>query len=279
MNSTQAIRYYREICGDYHPDETAENLRFTLPVSTNLVPVFVTEEHKTYYPEICVSPFISEVEYFTGTYETWTYGEPSANEDSTKKYLRASENRHLKKARFQTDIFAQTALELSQVKDALEQRIINFFEPDVIEYSEPNGWVVSTEYPTLLVNTKYNENINIIRVFEDEKTLTKSSNLTALSSATKSWYLDNTGFYLTSDVTVTDITFWALINGEVFSDTLTAHEKGFKGKKIALSRKTADKDPKVQRWTLEVVLDFEQIMTNNLGPKIVAKTQEVEFNG
>lgn len=268
MNSTQAKRYFRELCGQYNPTQTAPEKRFTLTNTELLgeleVPVFITRDHIATYPQIRISPFITDIIESKYREYTKSMGDSSKGEFSDIEYTRSRTDTNIRQARFQLDIFTKDSTQLTKIRDALYSRWDDFFNPEFAEFGpDTDNWVQNNG---VWVNNGYNTSIKIFRIFDSTKILKKCSSLSDVTTTIGSWFLDDTGLYVNPLTEIKNLTYMEAINGEVFYDGSTASDKGFrKNFKIITSRETSDEDQTISRWIMEVLIKFKDSKQKNIG--------------
>lgn len=250
------------MCGTYYPDETLPEKRFVLTVGSDDVPVFATTEHKMFFPQIQITPFLADDEYYVDLEIEKAPGvEPYTNPDLD--YVTSEKNIHLKDARFHLDILGQNASQVRAIKTALVTRLRKFRNTIVGEFIDSENW---TLVDGIYTSTEYTSSfLDILRVFDQETELTKVDTLAEVSLTEGSWYIGTTGFYINPLTSPENFTFIEKIYGETFSDRLTMKEKGIKNISISSSVQGYDKSPEISRWMMIINLKYTEIEEKDIG--------------
>ncbi|MDP3065885.1 MAG: hypothetical protein Q8N08_04025 [Methanobacteriaceae archaeon] len=272
MEYTAVIKLFRELCGDYNPEETANERRFLLATENYEVPIFVETEHPVVYPQIQISPFISEKEIFED--EQWEDGPGIAPFEIPEiNYIKSNTVDHIKDARFALDILGKNDLEVYEIKKALQARYWKFINAHIGEFYDPDNFVEIEidEVATGVYSTnEYNSNlVRIARVEEiiddSRQILTKVNSLEEVMATQGSWFLSETDFYVYPVADMDNMRFIEIIHGFVLSDGLCTKEKGLKQIIVRTSAKGYDTDPDVDRWTMMLELRFSQREIKDIG--------------
>jgi hypothetical protein len=271
MKSEEVIRYFREMCGDFFPTETKEAKRFVLTVpdpnntygtdaSTNMkVPVFVRRTEKATYPQIRIAQFLGNPEKFTSSAWTYSYGVPP-NEIPTLKYRRARVDTIVHRAQIQVDAFSNDKIEVYRIRDELIARIHKFIYVEVAPFVE-NDW--AQDINNVYYNTGYNTSFNIIKCYENDVLLSKTSDV---ENTQGSWNLTDEGLFVNPLEDINAITFYEITNGgNVFSDSTTARSKGFLNVKVIRSRPMDDINPLISRWIITFGVDYREDIVMDVG--------------
>ncbi len=256
------LRLFREMCGVYYPNETLNEKRFMLSVDSENVPVFATTEHKVFIPQIQITPFLSDDEYFVDNKTTKSPGvEPFTNPNLD--YIITDEDIYLKQARFHVDILAENASKVRSIKNSLVTRLRRFRGAKIHEFTDAENWTLNG---TIYFSAQYNSAfLNILRVLDQNHPLTKVANSTLVTTTNGSWYLGADGFYVNPLTTLENLTFIELKYGEVFSDGYGMKEKGIKNISISDSSQGYDKNPELSRWMMVVTIKYTETEVKSVG--------------
>lgn len=277
MEEDQLIRFFREVCGTYYPNETEYNKRFVLTVNNKNVPVFVDNKHKVDYPQIQITPFIGNREYYTE--EQKELGQSEDILDNPEfTYLLSDTNIHFNEAKFSLDILATSLNELIEIKKALKRRFWNFINTELGEFKDLDNFTLDEE-TGIYSSAEYNsELINLARIEEiidDESQILVNDE--ELSEA-GTWFLDDDGLYVYPYSDMENIKFIEIIYGLVFSDGFCTKEKGLKQLKIETSTRGFDTNPDIDRWTMMLKLKFRDTEEKTVGRSFAEVEVDEESN-
>lgn len=257
-------RTFREICGDYFPEEIEEAKRFVLsvpfppgglyeePDEIIRVPVFIRREEKAQYPEIRISPYVTSPESYYGYKYTRTPGEPPT-EVSDRNYRRTRVDVKIIRSTFQVDIYATDEIDLYRIRDTLKERIHRFTYVETADFIETEGWE-EIETGTYLNDAYTPDTVKLYKVYEDGIRLIKTENVL---ETVGSWNLTNEGLYVHPFEDINNIQYWEITNGGlVLSDGNTARSKGILNIKTIQSRAFEEIDPLILRWIFMFRVDY-----------------------
>jgi hypothetical protein len=241
MDELELIETVRNICGDWDTDN------YYLDLNGLPVPVFGSTDHEAVFPHILIRPFIT-----SGTLAETTYycGESANQIKANLKYNNAD---------FQVDIFAKDLIQLIKIKRAIEHRIKGFNDVDIFVFQDPLGWQAYD--PSTYVNDEYDSSRAIIKLSDPLAALTKTDSVAEVLATNGSWFLDDSGLYVNPLIDLDSVEIYELLDGHAFVDGSLLYEKGINGIRIFQSRKTKDKVPKVERWTIEMTITYRDITT------------------
>ena len=266
MKTEEVVRYFREACGDFHPEATEESGRFVLPVDINNsgvktnVPVFVRRTEPAQYPQIRFASFraIGD-EYVATTYSRSPGVAPFENPDI--RYRRSRVDAKLHRAQLQVDIYTLDKLQTYRIRDVLTERLHKFFhleEGNFVEFD----WVQDISPNNIYYNTGYDTSFKIIKACEGDRALIKSDDL----SVSGTWNLTDGGLFVNPFEDITKVNFWEITNGGyVFSDGLSVWSKGFFSLQTIRSRPMEDIDPLISRWTFTFRIDYREDIVMDVG--------------
>lgn len=264
------------MCGEYDPTATTNETRFILSTTNHDVPVYVDNEHPISYPQIQITPFVNVTDNWED--EQFTSGPGVAPfEVEELDYIKSNTSVYGKEARFAVDILASNALDVYEVRNALESRYLQFINTSLGEFYDPDNFVLDEE-TGIYSTSEYNDTmVRIARVeeiVEDQRqVLTKVSDIEDIEEG--AWFLDESAFYVYPETEMENIRFIEIIYGLVFSDGLCTKEKGLKQLKVRTSTKGYDTDPDVDRWTMMLELRFRKAIIKTIGRSFA----EVEVDG
>lgn len=261
IKSSTYGRTLREICGDYHPEATTEEGRFTLPVNNQLVPVFISDKTKAQYPEIRVFPFWDEDSRYMGRVYGYSQGDINKGEYSDLMYKRSRADTTLREIRGLIEIYATGLAQLLKIRDALTTRIELFRLAESALVVQKNGWV---QDGNIYKNAKYDSDLSIFSVYDSGNRLTKT---TDVSSTPGSWNKTSEGLLVNPLTSLDNIELAKIYNGGLaFSDGTLLSSKGIMSLKIVRSeKKNDDRNPDVPKWVIHVVTKYKDVMSFDVG--------------
>ena len=256
------VRLFREMCGTYYPGETSLDKRFVLDSNGIDVPVFVNAEHKTQIPQIQITPFIGDKEYFVELKTERAPGEePYTNPDLD--YVISEENVHLKEAKFQIDILAENSTSVRSIKDSLVSRLRKFENLHIGTFQDSENWTVDLNiYKTTHYNSNY---LRLLRIYDGDKLLTKTESADSVYTTLGSWFIGLSGLFINPETTLENLTFIEIIYGEAFRDGYTMKEKGIRSLRASHSAKVYEKSPELSRWTMTINIKYSEIEEKDIG--------------
>lgn len=258
MDDLELIETIRNICGDFDTDN------YYLEVGDLNVPVFAGVDHEAVFPQIIVRPFIT-----SGTSATTTVycGEGADQIRSEVKY---------KHADFQIDIFSKDLIQLMKIKKAVEDRIDDFNDVEIFVFQDPFGWQAYD--PSTYVNDEYDSSRDIFKLADPLAPLTKCLTLNEALATNGSWFLDNSGLYVNPLIDLESVEIYEILNGKAFADGTLLYDRGINALRIFQSRKTKDKVPKVERWTIEMTVTYKEMSPRKIGTLIEEMDLNVQEN-
>lgn len=256
----ELIYLVRQIIGDEKEDGFYTSVKFNGEVIQ--VPNYLFKDGPSRYPEIRISPFLRD-DKASHSIRVRKYGL-----DAKVKYYRTI---------FQIDIYATNIVLLNKIYSAVSKRIELFYDIDTVWYGYDNRFklidVEKNIFYTPVYNTKdfmitslYCCNKPLIKV-EDKKMLCYKN----------TYYIDETGLYIHTDLPIKMIRIYSVINGLVFPDGETQHKKGIikthKQNKRMLSEL---EENNVERITFELGILYKIDSLRNPGP--IATGLHIEAN-
>lgn len=208
-DENELILRIRQIIG-----EEKENGFYT-PVNfqgeTIEVPNFLFKDGPSQYPEIRISPFLSDAQK-SHPIRVTSYGR-----NIKRKFYDAI---------FQVDIYSTNVAQLNNIYSAVKHRIEYFYDIDTVLYGYDKDFQLLDEEKSIYYHKGYNANdytiisvyfgnVPLLRVF-DKRDLKKRN----------TYYIDKTGLYINTIFNIKMIQINTVLNGLVFPDGETAHSKG-----------------------------------------------------
>ena len=244
-NRNELIRIFREICGE----ETDEG--FFLTVSDIKVPNFINKDDPAEYPEIRITPFLSD-KYVTRM---------------EKKISDYKKNvREIYNGKFQIDIYSKSIVEVNEIYQTLIDRIDDFTDPDMISYGYD---FIQTEFiDDYYINPEYTiENAIISTISISNEELNKVNSFDELENNT--WFLDSNGLYIKTDMNMDELRILTMIDGKVFPDGETANQKGLYNFFLVNYRELSQLERnEVERISFDIELTYAIDKEVKLGPII-----------
>lgn len=250
MDDLELIERFRQICGD-----KVEGEGYFLNISSvsRPVPNFVDYDQDASFPEIIIRPFITK----TPLVETIVYcGE---NEAQTRKDIQYNH------ARFQIDVFGNSLIDVMKIKTALERRIYDFSNVEIVAFKEPVGW--SSYSANTYVNHDYTTPRIIARITDPLAKLTKADSIEEVENTNGSWFMDDTGLYVNPLIDMASIEIFEVLNGKVFKDGKTLHDVGIHTISVLNSRNGnySDKDMPIKYWSYDYMITYREVIPRNIG--------------
>ena len=249
-NRNELIKLIRCIIGD----ETEDG--FYTPVIWNdkniNVPNFLFKDGPAEYPEIRISPFLSD------TQASHTIRIRNYNSDRKARF---------KNAIFQVDIYATNIVLANNIYDAVKRRIGLFYDIDTVIYGYDKSFKLIDEERNIhycaVYNTKY---FNIISVRFCNIAMKRVQDKQQLKYK-NTYYTDKTGLYVNTDFPIKRIRINTILNGLVFPDGETAHQKGIIKTRVMNTRSLSElENNDVERISFELGIFYRMDSERNPGP-------------
>lgn len=206
-NQNEVIYTIREILGDETP------MGFSLYIDDIEVPNYLFKDGTSEYPEIRISPFITGAKKMSFNYplcKLWR---------NIKTIFTAD---------FQIDIYSKSIPELNKIYQEIRNRIDDFVKVDTIIYSYNDDFQKTNDY---YINHVYsNEFFTLGWVCIGNLMLKPVNSIDELID--NSWFLDNDGLYIKTDLDIYNIKVLSIYNGRVLSNNETLYNRGFYNIKI-----------------------------------------------
>ena len=249
-DKNELIYRIRQIIGEEKEDG------FYTPVKYNdeiiQVPNYLFKDGPSEYPEIRISPFLS---------------------DTMKAHpIRVTTNGyHVKRkfydAIFQIDIYSTNIVQVNNIYSAVRRRIDYFYDIDTVLYGYDKHFQLLDEERNIYYHKGYNindykiisiyfSNIPLLRVF-DKKALKKRD----------TYFIDKTGLYVNTLFNIKMIKINCIINGLTFPDGMTAHSKGIIKTRVMNKRMLSElEENNVERISFELGIFYMLDQKRQLGP-------------
>lgn len=251
-DKTQLIHNTRTILGDETPKG------FFLSVEDSKIPNFLQKDDPTTYPEIRITPFITD-EYITKT------------EKKVADYLKIETK--IYKAEFQIDIYSKNIPELNKIYSTLIKRIEGFLEPKMQTYNhDPSTQKIDDYY----FNPEYTTEFSTISKITIQNTKLKKVN-SQQELTNNTWYLGENGLYIKTNLPIKKTKILTLIDGHIFPNGDTVFDKGMYGFTITAYRHLSELEMnEVERISFDIRLTYSVDKKVKLGPIIESISQKIE---
>lgn len=249
-DKNELIYRIRQIIGEEKEDG------FYTPVKYNdkiiQVPNYLFKDGPSEYPEIRISPFLSDAQK-SHPIRVTSYG----------KHIK----RRFYDAIFQIDIYSTNIVQVNNIYSAIKRRIDYFYDIDTVLYGYDKHFQLLDEEKNIYYHKGYNindykiisiyfKNIPLLRVF-NKKDLNKRN----------TFFIDETGLYVNTLFNIKMIHINCIINGLTFPDGTTAHSKGII-KTRTMNKRTLSELEKnnVERISFELGIFYMMDQERNAGP-------------
>jgi hypothetical protein len=259
--STSYGRTLREMCGEYHPENRDKNKRWYLPVNGTDVPVFYGKRSKAEYPEIRVHPFWDTDATYMGRAYGYSSGIEENGEFPDLVYTRGRADTTLQEARSVIEIYARKTEELHNIRDKMFERFERFRLAEAAQVVDKEDWV---EDGNVYINAKYDSNLGIIRVYDLEERLIKTSDV---HNTQGSWNIDKDGLIVNPLTEIDNISMSQIYNrGLAFSNGDLIAARGIMSIKIVRSKQEKDEiGPDVPKWSIHILAKYKDVMIFDVG--------------
>lgn len=205
----ELIRLVRQIIGEEKEDGFYTSVQHNNEIIQ--VPNYLFKDGTANYPEIRISPFLSD-ERTSHPIRVRSY-----DLDAKIKYHRAI---------FQIDIYATNIVLVNKIYSAVRKRIELFYDIDTVWYGYDKTFnKIDVEKNTYFSPIYNNKHFNIIGVHCCKKKFLRIRDKKFLGQKDV-YYIDKTGIYITTDLPIKMIRINSILNGLVFPDGETEHQKG-----------------------------------------------------
>ena len=246
----ELIYRIRQIIGDEKEDG------FYTPVSYNGesidVPNLLFKDGPIQYPEIRVSPFLTESQ------KSHSIRIRDFNHDSKTTFYDTI---------FQIDIYATNVVLVNNIEQAIRNRIDLFYDIDSIIYGYDKSFKQIDTERHVYYTPKYNScNTKVISVRFFKKPMKKVLLKKDLKKK-DTFFIDKTGLYIHTDFPIKMIQINSVLNGLVFPDGDTAHKKGIIKTRIMNRRSLSQLEKNnVERVSFELGIFYRLDSLRNPGP-------------
>lgn len=245
----ELIYRVRQIIGDEIEDG------FYTPVEWNnkviQVPNFLFKDGPAQYPEIRISPFVTESK------ASHSIRIRNYNSDRKSSYYNTM---------FQIDIYATNIVLVNKIYDTIRRRIDLFYDIDSIVYGYDKHFNLIDKEKRIYHNKMYNDKIKIISIRFGALILERVTQKNQLNKK-NTYYIDETGLYVNTDFDMKFIAISVVLNGLVFPDNETAHSKGIIKTRIMNRRSLSNLENNiVERVSFELGIFYRMDSKRNPGP-------------
>ena len=241
----ELIYRVRQIIGDEKEDGFYTPVEFRDEIID--VPNYLFKDGPSEYPEIRISPFLSDKQ-------------KSHSIRVTTNGLQVK--RKFYDTLFQVDIYATNIVEVNNIYSAVSRRIELFYDIDTAIYGYDKHFKLIDEERNIYHHKGYNintykiisvyfGNIPLQRVFEKEGLLKRDT-----------YYIDETGLYINTLFKINTV-----LNGLTFPDGETANKKGIlKTRKLNKRSLSELEENNVERISFELGIFYMLDQKRNVGP-------------
>lgn len=245
----ELIRLIRNIIGDEKEDGFYTTIIWNN--KTVEVPNFLFKDGPAKYPEIRISPFLQTRQ----ASHSIRIREP--NSDRKTKFYNTI---------FQVDIYATNVVLVNKIYDEVKRRINLFYDIDTVFYGYDKAFKLIDEEKNIYHSRTYNnKDFDIISVQFSRRLIKRVYNKQDLIRNT--YFIDNTGLYVRTDFPIKRIKVNTVLNGLVFNDGQTAHQKGIIKTRIMNERSLSElENNDVERISFELGIFYRMDSNRNPGP-------------
>ena len=246
----ELIYRIRQIIGEEEEDGFYTSVKYNDEVIK--VPNYLFKDGPSEYPEIRISPFLSD------TLKAHPIRVTSYGRNIKRKFYDAI---------FQIDIYATNVVQLNNIYSAVRRRIDYFYDIDTVLYGYDKHFQLLDEERNIYYHKGYNTNdfkiisiyfgnIPLLRVYDKDKLKTKNT-----------YYLDETGLYVNTLFNIKMIKINAIISGLTFPDGQTANSKGIIKTRTMNKRTLSElEENNVERISFELGIFYMMDQERNIGP-------------
>ena len=212
------------------------------------VPNFLFKDAPAEYPEIRISPFITDVE--------------ETNQVRLRRMNRLGKLRHYT-ATFQVDIYATSIPMANNIYDTVYNRIDLFNDYDMVKYGYNASFkkISKNRYFTRLYNS---QNFNIFRILIDNMIINQVSDISKLDDNT--YMINEDGLYVQTTLPIHKIRIYHIINGLKFSNGKIAYNEHIINMKISNKKMLSElEENNVERITFDLNIFYNMLQERNPG--------------
>ena len=216
------------------------------------VPNYLFRDGTANYPEIRISPFLSDSQK-SHSIRIRDYG----RDTKTKFY----------NAKFQIDIYATNIVLVNKIYSAIKHRLDFFYDIDTVLYGYDKSFQLIDSDRNIYYTPKYNnKDFTIIGVMFFRMLLQKAKDKQELKRK-DTYFIDETGLYIHTDLPIKMVRINSIINGLVFPDGDTAHQKGIIKTRTMNKRQLSQLEKNdVERISFELGIFYRLDSVRNPGP-------------
>ena len=214
------------------------------------VPNYLFKDAPAEYPEIRISPFISDVSVVRPQRK-----QCRRNRLTKVRYYEAI---------FQIDIYATTVPMVNNIYSAVAERIDLFNDYDIIKYGYNKSFkqVKENLYYTRIYNTR---NFNIFRILINNNIIRKVDNINAMQNNT--YMITEDGLYVQTTLPIQKIRILHILNGLTFSNNKIAYDERIFELKIQNRKMLSELEKNnVERITFDLSIFYSTYQDRNPGP-------------
>lgn len=249
-DKNELIYRVRQIIGDEKEDGFYTPVKFRDEIID--VPNYLFKDGPAKYPEIRISPFLSDKQK-SHPIRITTHGQQI--------------KRKFYDALFQVDIYATNIVEANNIYSAVSNRIDLFYDIDTAIYGYDKHFKLIDEERNIYHHKGYNintykiisvyfGNIPLQRVFKKEGLLKRDT-----------YYIDETGLYINTLFNIKMVQINTVLNGLTFPDGETANKKGIlKTRKLNKRSLSELEENNVERISFELGIFYMLDQIRNVGP-------------
>jgi hypothetical protein len=249
-DKNELIYRIRQIIGDEKEDGFYTSLEYNGEIVN--VPNYLFRDGPAKYPEIRISPFLS-------------------NELKAHPIRVTSHERSIKRefydTIFQLDIFAENIVLANRIEETIRERIDLFYDLDTVIYGYDKDFKLIDEEKMIYHHKGYNINTyKIISVYFGNIALEKVYTKEELHKR-NTYYIDETGLYINTVFNIKMVQLNTVLNGLIFPDGETANKKGIIKTRILNRRNLSELEKNnVERVSLELKIFYMLDLERNTGP-------------
>lgn len=249
-NRNELIYRIRQIIGDEKEDGFYTHVQHNGKDID--VPNFLFKDGPIQYPEIRISPFLTESQ--------------KSHSIRIRDYEYDSKTRFYD-TRFQIDIYATNLVLANNIEEVVRNRIDLFYDIDTIIYGYDKSFKRIDVERNIYHTPTYNiDNTRIISVRFCKIPMIKVKEKKDLKKR-NTFFIDKTGLYIHTDLPIKMIQINAVLNGLVFPDGDTAHKKGIIKTRIMNRRSLSQLEKNnVERISFELGIFYRLDSLRNPGP-------------
>ena len=214
------------------------------------VPNFLFKDAPAEYPEIRISPFVTDVEV-------------TAQKRLQCRQNKLSKIRHYK-AIFQIDIYATSIQMVNNIYDAVNERIDLFNDYDIVVYGYNKSFkqVGENKYFTPIYNKK---SFNIFRILINHNIIRQVDSIQNLTNNT--YIINEDGLYVQTTLPIHKIRILNILNGLIFSNNKTAYDEHILQLDIQNKKMLSELEKNnVERITFDLSIFYNMRQDRNPGP-------------